>query len=169
MAEKLIDTILARRSIRKYTAEPVSENCVKAMLEAAMAAPSAADLKPWHFIVSTDRQILTELAHAHPYGKMLSEAPLCITVCGDTSISADFWVIDCSAATENLLLATTALGLGAVWLGVYPRQDRVNNIRKVLKLPENIIPLNLIPIGHPAEKKDPRTQYDEQRVHRQHW
>jgi nitroreductase len=169
MAEKLIDTILARRSIRKYTSEPVSENCVKVMLEAAMAAPSAANLKPWHFVVSTDRKVLTELAHAHLYGEMLSEAPLCITVCGDTNVSADFWVIDCSAATENLLLAATALGLGAVWLGVYPRQDRVNNLRKVLKLPESIIPLNLIPIGHPAEKKDPRTQYDEQRVHRQHW
>jgi len=169
MAKKAIETILARRSIRKYTAEPVSRNDVKAMLEAAMAAPSASNLKPWHFVVITDRQVLNELARVHPHGKMLSEAPLCITVCGDTDISASFWVQDCSAASENLLLAATALGLGAVWLGVYPRQDRVNSIREVLKLPESIIPLNLISIGHPAEKKEPRTQYDEQRVHRQHW
>jgi len=169
MAAKLIETILTRRSIRKYTAEPISENYVKAMLEAAMAAPSASNLKPWHFVVITDRHVLDELARVHPHGKMLSEAPLCIAVCGDTDISASFWVQDCSTASENLLLSATALGLGAVWLGVYPRQDRVNNIREVLKLPESIIPLNLISIGHPAEKKEPRTQYDEQRVHRQHW
>jgi len=169
MAEKKIKTILARRSIRKYAAKPVSENYVKAMLKAAMSAPSASNLKPWHFVVVTDREVLDELARVHPHGKMLSEAPLCITVCGDTDISASFWVQDCSAASENLLLAAAALGLGAVWLGVYPRQDRVNSIREVLKLPESIIPLNLISIGHPAEKKEPRTQYDEQRVHRQHW
>jgi len=169
MTKELINTIFARRSIRKYTAKRVSKNVVKTMLEAAMAAPSASNLKPWHFIVVTDRQILHELAQAHPHGKMLSEAPLCIAVCGDTAISDSFWMQDCSAATQNLLLAATALGLGAVWLGVYPRQDRINNIRKALKLPETIVPLNLISIGHPAEKKEPRTQYDEQRVHHQHW
>jgi len=169
MAKKLIEPILARRSIRKYTAESVSKSDVKVLLEAAMAAPSASNLKPWHFVVVTDRPVLDKLARVHPHGKMLSEAPLCITVCGDTNISASFWVQDCSAASENLLLAATALGLGAVWLGVYPRQDRVNNIREVMKLPESIIPLNLISIGHPPEKKEPRTQYDEQRVHRQHW
>jgi nitroreductase len=169
MTKKLIKTILARRSIRKYTAEPVSEMDVKTILEAAMAAPSASNLKPWHFIVVTDRQILDELARVHPHAKMLSEAPLCIAVCGDTAISASVWVQDCSAASQNLLLAATACGLGAVWLGVYPRQERVNAIREVLNFPETIIPLNLISIGHPAEEKEPRTQYDEQRVHQQHW
>jgi len=139
------------------------------MLEAAMAAPSASNLKPWHFVVITDRQKLDNLAKVHPYGRMLLEAPLCIAVCGDKTISADFWVQDCSAAAENLLLAATALGLGAVWLGVYPREDRVSAIRKVLNLPKTIVPLNLIPIGHPAEEKEPRTQYDELRVHREQW
>jgi nitroreductase len=169
VAEKLVKTILARRSIRKYTSQRVSKENIKTMLEAAMAAPSASNLKPWHFVVVTNRRTLSKLAKVHPHGKMLSEAPLCIAVCGDLTISESFWVQDCSAATENLLLAATALRLGSVWLGVYPRQDRVVNIRKVLKLPEAVIPLNLVSIGHPAEKKKPRTQYDEQRVHLQHW
>jgi nitroreductase len=169
VAEKLVKTILARRSIRKYTSQRVSKDNIKTMLEAAMAAPSASNLKPWHFVVVTNRRTLNKLAKVHPHGKMLSEAPLCIAVCGDLTISESFWVQDCSAATENLLLAATALRLGSVWLGVYPRQDRVVNIRKVLKLPETVVPLNLVSIGHPAEKKKPRTQYDEQKVHLQHW
>ncbi len=169
MAKELIKTIFARRSIRKYTAELVKEEDVKTMLQTAMAAPSASNLKPWHFVVVTDRQILDNLAKVHPHGKMLLEAPLCIAVCGDKTISASFWVQDCSAATENLLLAATALGLGTVWLGVHPREDRVNAIRKVLSLPETVVPLNLISIGHPAEEKEPRTQFDELRVHREHW
>jgi len=169
MAKELIKTILARRSIRKYAAQPVIEKDVKTMLEAAMAAPSASNLKPWHFIVITNRQKLDNLARVHPYGKMLFEAPLCIAVCGDEAISARYWVQDCSLAAENLLLAATALGLGAVWLGVYPREERIKAIRKVLNVPENIVPLNLISIGHPAEEKEPRTQYDELRVHREQW
>jgi len=169
MAKEMIKTIFARRSIRKYTPELVREEDVKTMLEAAMASPSASNLKPWHFIVVTDRQILDNLARVHPHGKMLLEAPLCIVVCADTTISSGFWVQDCSAATENLLLAATALGLGAVWLGVHPREDRVSAIRKVLNLPETVVPLNLISIGHPAEEKEPRTQYDELRVHREQW
>jgi len=169
MVKELIRAIFARRSIRKYTRKLVSEKDVKTMLEAAMAAPSASNRKPWHFIVVTERQILDNLARAHPYGKMLLEAPLCIAVCGDKNISSRYWVQDCSAATENLLLAATALGLGAVWLGIHPREERVNPIRKVLNIPENIAPLNLISIGHPAEKKEPRTQYDETRVHLEHW
>lgn len=169
MAKELIRTIFARRSIRKYTVKPVSEKIIKTMLEAAMAAPSASNRKPWHFIVVTERQMLDRLARVHPYGKMLFEAPLCIAVCGDTTISPRYWVQDCSAAAENLLLAAAALGLGAVWLGVHPRESRVGPIKKVLKIPETVVPLNLISIGHPAEVKEPRTQYDELRVHREHW
>ncbi len=168
MSRELIETIFARRSIREYTDEPVDEVDIKTLLEAAMAAPSASNLKPWHFIVVTGRQTLDGLAEAHPHGKMLFEASLCIAVCGDPAISR-FWVQDCSAATENLLLAATALGLGAVWLGVYPREDRVAAVRQVLGLPETIMPLNLISIGHPAEEKEPRTQYDKARVHRERW
>lgn len=169
MEKEPIKTIFARRSIRKYTTEPVDEKDIKTMLEAAMAAPSASNLKPWHFIIITNRQKLNRLAEIHPHGKMLFEAPLCVAVCGDTTISPSFWIQDCSLAAENLLIAATALGLGSVWLGGYPREERVNAIKKELKLPENITPLNLISIGHPAETKEPRTQYDEQRVHYNKW
>jgi len=169
VTKELIKTIFARRSIRKYTDKPISEKDTKTLLEAAMAAPSSSDRKPWHFVVVTDRLILDNLARGHPYGKMLFEAPLCIAVCGDTTISPGSWVQDCSAAAENLLLAATALGLGAVWLGVHPRESRIAPIKKMLGIPETVVPLNLISIGHPAEEKEPRTQYDEQRVHRQQW
>jgi nitroreductase len=117
----------------------------------------------------TERQTLDRLADFHPHGKMLFEATLCIAVCGDLTEMERFWVQDCSAATENLLLAATALGLGAVWLGVYPREERVAAVRQVLGIPETIVPLNLISIGHPAEEKEPRTQYDAARVHHGRW
>ena len=169
MGEGLIQTIFARRSIRRYTDEPVSEEEIKALLEAAMAAPSASNGKPWHFVVVTERQTLDALARAHPYANMLFEAALCIAVCGDLGTSEGFWVQDCSAASENLLLAATALGLGATWLGVHPKGGRVTAVRQVLGIPETITPLNLISIGRPAEEKEPRTQYDEGRVHRERW
>lgn len=169
MAKELLQTIFSRRSIRRYTAQPVRESDIKTMLEAAMAAPSSSNRQPWHFIVVTERQKLDKLAQVHPYGKMLHDAPLCIAVCGDETISPRSWVQDCSAAAENLLLAAAALGLGAVWLGVHPRESRVGPIRKALHIPDTVVPLNLISIGHPAEEKEPRTQYDEGRVHRDQW
>jgi len=166
MKNELIDLILSRRSIRKYTKEPVSEAQIKTLLEAAMAAPSASNRKPWHFVVVTGRETRDRLAEAHRYAKMLKDAPLCISVCGDQSISERFWVQDCSAATENLLLAVTGLELGAVWCGVYPSQERVKDISDILGIEAPIVPLNIIAIGYPAEEKEPRTQYDESRVHR---
>ncbi len=164
-----LQTIFGRRSIRKYTQEPVSAADVQSLLEAAMAAPSASNRQPWHFVVVTERATLDRLAESHPYAKMLFEAPLCIAVCGDTSIAPQFWVQDCSAATENLLLAATALGLGGVWLGVFPSEERVASVRELLSIPEPVLPLNLIAIGHPAERKEPRTQFDAARVHQARW
>jgi nitroreductase len=164
-----IDWILNRRSIRKYTTENVHDSLITTLLKAAMAAPSASNRTPWHFIVIQDRKPLDSLADAHPYGKMLYEAPLCIAICGDTSVSERYWVQDCSAATENLLLAATGLNLGGVWLGVYPRQERVTQVRSILQLPPHIIPLNLIALGHPAEKKEARSQYTELKVHPEKW
>lgn len=169
MNERFLDTIFARRSIRKYTQELVEEKKIDMLLKAAMAAPSASNRKPWQFVVVTERETLDALAEAHPYGKMLFDAPLCISVCGDLTEMEQYWVQDCSAATESLLLAATALGLGAVWLGVYPRDQRVAAVRTTLALPDHITPLNLISIGHPAEEKEPRTQYDESRVHWERW
>jgi nitroreductase len=165
----MLDTIFARRSIRKYTGEPVTEEQVRKLLEAAMAAPSANNSQPWHFVVVQDREQLRRLAEAHPYGRMQAEAALSIAVCADPTLSPRYWVQDCSAATENLLLAATALGLGGVWLGVYPNQDRVARVKEVLGIPEGIEVLCLVAIGHPAEKKPPRTQYNPQRVHRDRW
>ncbi|MGQ9567871.1 MAG: nitroreductase family protein [Anaerolineae bacterium] len=164
-----MDTIFARRSIRKYTREPVTEEQVRNLLEAAMAAPSANNSQPWHFVVVQDREQLRRLAEAHPYGRMQAEAALSIAVCADPALSPRYWVQDCSAATENLLLAATSLGLGGVWLGVYPNQDRVAQVKEVLGIPEGIEVLCLVAIGHPAEKKPPRTQFNSQRVHRDRW
>jgi len=169
MSQELIQTIFSRRSIRSYTAQLVGEEQVATLLRAAMAAPSASNLKPWHFVVVTKRETLDSLAEMHPFGKMLFEAPLGIAVCGDPAISAHYWVQDCSAATENLLLAATALGLGAVWLGVYPKEERLKAIRDILGIPEAIVPLNFISIGYPAELKEPRTQYDAARAHPERW
>jgi nitroreductase len=164
-----LSALFSRRSVRKYTGEPVSEADVKALLEAGMAAPSASNRKPWHFLVVTEPAKLVQLATIHPHGKMLSKAGLCIAVCGDRDISPDFWVQDCSAATENILVAAAILGLGAVWLGVHPRAERERDLKQFLGLPGNVGLLCLIAVGHPDEHPDARTQYEEQRVHRGRW
>jgi nitroreductase len=161
-------TIFSRRSIRRYTDEPVSEASLQSLLEAGMAAPSASNRKPWHFVAVTDRETLCALAEAHPYGKMLVNAGAAIAVCGDPKIS-DWWVQDCSAATENILIAAVALDLGAVWLGSHGNPERERAIRSVLGVPDSIGVLSLLSIGHPAEEKEARTQYDSRRVRRNQW
>lgn len=160
--------IFARRSIRHYTSEPVSDTDVQALLEAAMAAPSARNTKPWHFVVVRDRERLGRLANIHPNASMLDGAALGIAVCGEPGES-EYWVQDTSAATENILLAATALGLGAVWIGVHPKPDREQKVREILALPKTVTPLCLVAIGHPAEEKPARTQYDASRVHYERW
>jgi nitroreductase len=169
MSKNKIHHILARRSIREYTREPISEEDTKVLLEAAMAAPSASNRKPWHFITITHRPTLNALAKIKKAANMLEKAPLCIAVCGDESISEGYWVQDTSAATENILLAATALGLGSVWIGVYPIEERVAPVKEILGIPEEIVPLCLIAIGHPAEEKEARTQYDASRVRTEKW
>lgn len=166
-----MNAILARRSIRKYTEQPVSEEVIKEILEAAMSAPSAGNEQPWHFIVINDRKILAEIPKFHPYSQMLKDAPVAILVCGDEQLEKykGFWVQDCSAATENILIAVQEKGLGAVWLGIYPEEDRVAGIRQLLNIPANIIPLSLIPIGYPGEEKPPANRYDPTRIHYNKW
>ena len=164
-----VDIILSRRSIRKYTDEPVSEEAMTSLLEAGMAAPSGRNLKPWHFVAVTSRETLDRLAEAHPYGKMLLTATAAIAVCGQIDISPDYWIQDCSAATENILVAAAALGLGTCWLGMHPREERVEAVSSVLGIPEGIGILSLIAVGHPDEEKEARTQYDGDRVHRERW
>ena len=168
-----IGNLFARRSIRKFSSASLDPVQVEMLLKAAMAAPSAGNRKPWHFIVVTDALAREALAQAHPYAKMLTESPLALVPCGEPSLSfpdrPEYWVQDLSAATENTLLAATGLGLGAVWCGVYPAPERVEEVRRILGIPEHVIPFALIAIGHPAEQKEPRTQYDPQRVHWNRW
>lgn len=163
-----LSTIFSRRSIRAYTDEPVSEADIQALLQAGMAAPSASNRKPWHFVAVTDKPTLQALAEVHPFGKMIGGAGLGIAVCGDPRIS-DWWVQDCTAATENILVAVSALDLGGVWLGCHGRPEREDAVRSVLKIPAEIGVLSLLSIGHPAEQKEARTQYDPGRVHWQGW
>jgi len=164
-------TIQARRSIRRYTAEKIDGETIRKVLEAGMAAPSAGNQQPWHFIVLDDRTVLDAVPEHHPHSSMIREAPVAILVCGDISAEKHqgYWVQDCAAATQNMLLAVTDLGLGAVWLGVYPREDRVRGLRGLLGLPEHIIPFSLIPIGRPAEEKPPAGRFDSGRIHYNRW
>jgi len=164
-----IDNLFARRSVRNFTTKAVSDDQIELLLKAGMAAPSASNLKPWYFIAVTDRATLDHLAEVHPYAQMLRQAPLCLCVIGDPGINERYWVQDCSAATENILLAAVGLGLGAVWLGVHPRPERIDPIRQALRIPPELSPLCLIAVGHPAETPPPRTQYDSTRVHHNVW
>ena len=160
-----------RRSIRKYTDQVVSEDTVDSILKAAMAAPSAGNQQPWHFVVVRDRKVLKELEDIHPYAKMTGSCNVAVVVCGDKTDCkhADFWVQDCSAATENLLLAVHELGLGAVWCGIYPEEERCQSFSKVLNLPSTVIPFALVPVGFPGEKKPPSDRYRKDRIHCDKW
>jgi nitroreductase len=166
--DERLNIIFARRSIRAYSSEPVSEADVESLLQAGMAAPSASNRKPWHFVVVTDKPLLKALADAHPFGKMIAHAEVGIAVCGDPAIS-EWWVQDCSAATENILVAIAGLGLGGVWLGCHGRPEREQAVRDVLGIPRKVGVLSLLSIGCPGEDKEARTQYDTSRIHRNRW
>ena len=168
---EIYEAITTRRSIRKYTAEAVPADLVKELLVAAMSAPSASNLQPWYFVVVNERPQLDALTTVLPYGQMLKEAPLAIVVCGDCQrqVTEGFWVQDCSAATQNILLTAHARGLGAVWLGVYPRAERVQDIRRLLGLPDQVTPLCVVSLGYPAEHKSPANRYDAARIHYNRW
>lgn len=165
---KILDHITARRSIRKYQDKPVEKEKIDLLLQAAMAAPSAMNIKPWEFVVVASEKTMDAIREALMFGK--HNAPMAIVVCGNTSffkhpMAARFWVQDCSAATENILLAAVGLGLGTVWLGVHPIHNYTKRISKILNLPDHVNPLNVIYVGYPAEEKPARTQYDPDRVH----
>ncbi|MEZ5359333.1 MAG: nitroreductase family protein [Candidatus Zixiibacteriota bacterium] len=166
-----LEAILSRRSIRSYTDEAIPEEKIELMLRAAMAAPSANNHQPWEFVVITKREIIDAIPGFHPYSKMLLQAPLAILVCGDkTKVDhSGYLALDCSAATENLLLAAHALGIGAVWLGVYPRDDRMEGMIKLLRLPEHIVPLALISLGYPQKDKEPSNRFDPVKIHYDKW
>ena len=161
------DALLKRRSIRKYLDKEVSDEIIEELLHAAMSGPSACNRRPWIFYVIKDRDKLSELRKASRFSNM--NAPLAIVVVGDLSRSLplqlkDFWIQDCSAATENILLRATDLGLGSLWCGIYPQKRPVERVKKILGITNSDIPLNIIYIGYGDEEKESRDQYEKNRV-----
>lgn len=168
-SDAAIKNIMTRTSVRKYTNEAVKKADIETMLRAGMAAPTAVNKQPWHFVVVTEREQLNALAAANRGTGMAAKAPLAIVVCGDmqktlSCVGQGFWVQDCSAATENILLAANALGLGAVWTGLYPNEERANAVRDIVKAPEHIVPLCVIVIGHPADAPTPKDKWKPENV-----
>ena len=168
-SEVVLNTILKRTSIRSYENKPVEKEKIEKLLRAGMAAPTAMNKQPWHFVVITDKGQLQKLSEANPYAAMAAKAPLAIVVCGDMNKAAEgnareFWIQDCSAATENILLAATGMGLGAVWTGTYPSKERCADVAKVLGLPESLIPLNTIVIGYPDADVSPKDKWNTENI-----
>jgi nitroreductase len=165
--------IFGRRSIRVFRPGEVSDATVTTLLEAAMAAPSAVAKDPWRFVVIRERARLAQLAEVLPHGRMVASAAVGIVVCGDLEVAHDrqlsYLLQDCSAAIENLLLGAHALGLGAVWLGMHPREERIREVTRLLDLPSPILPVSGIAIGYPGEVKEPRTRFNPAYVHREKW
>ena len=165
----VLDNIATRTSVRSYLDKPVDASTTELLLRAGMAAPTAVNRQPWHFVVVNDKAQLEALSGTNPYSDMLARAPLAIVVCGDMKKALDgnareFWVQDCSAATENILLAAHSLGLGAVWTGTYPNKERCQAVADVLKLPEHLIPLNIIVIGYPDKENKPKDKWKPENI-----
>ena len=172
-ANDALSVIARRTSVRRYEQKDVPDEAVEKLLRAAMAAPTAVNLQPWEFIVVRDKGTLAKLAAANRFGGMIATAPLAIVVCGDTLQKArgepnKWWMLDCSAATENLLLAATAQGLGAVWTAVYPHEDRVAAARKALSIPDRYVPLCVVPVGYPADATaKPKNKWKPEKIHKE--
>jgi len=169
---ELIEGILTRRSIRLFTGQEVDRQQIETALKAAMHAPSARNCQPWHFIVTQERKMFDRIMKVHPYASMLSLAGAAILVCGDLEEQhgPGYWVVDCSAATENLLLALHGQGLGGVWLGIHPREDRKAAMKEIFRLPAHIEPLSLVAVGRPAEHPvQPADRYRPERIHWEQW
>lgn len=166
-----MDFIKSRKSVRKYKNIKIDNKIIQDILYAGMQAPSAGNEQPWNFIVLRDKKIMKKIMEFHPFSHALITADVAIIVCGDKQKEKfeGFWVLDCSAATENILLAAESNGLGAVWLGIYPIEERVNKLKSLLNLPENIIPLSIVPMGYSDENKIAEVRYDISRIHYDNW
>ena len=166
-----MEAIFTRRSVRKYDTKPLPDQDVKELLEAAMSAPSAGNEQPWHFVIINDPKILGKVHTFHNHAKMLKDASIAMLVCCDLNLDKHngMWIQDCSAATQNILLAVRAKGLGAVWLGIFPREERTKGMRQLLNIPKNIVPFSLISIGYPVEKQGKIDRYNESRIHHNKW
>ncbi|MDL2309168.1 nitroreductase family protein [Bacteroidales bacterium OttesenSCG-928-B11] len=175
----VLQTILNRRSIRNYIPnKPIPQDVLYELIKAGMAAPTAKNRQPWAFIAITDSNILKKLGNILPHGKMLAEAGGAIVVCGDMTqtlegAGGDFWIQDCAAASENIMIASQAFGLGAVWVGIYPNKfigvENVIKMNKVLNLPGSVIALNVISLGYPDSDEKPKDKYDESKIHLNSW
>ena len=165
------ESLVTRRSIRYYKKQKVEEEKVEKILRAAMQAPSARNYQPWHFIILDEEKTLEAVGKLHPYGDILRRAPLGILICGDLEKenTIDYLVEDCSAATENILIGAHSLDLGACWLGIYPREKRVQKIKEYFNLPEQIIPISLVATGYPAEEKKLTSRFKESRIYYNGW
>ena len=166
-----MEAILTRRSVRKYKKKPLSNQVVNELLEAAMSAPSAGNEQPWHFIIIDNPDTLSKITTFHNHAQMLKDASIAILICCDMNLDKHkgMWIQDCSAATQNILLAVRAKGLGAVWLGIYPREERIMGMKQLTNSPENIIPFSLISIGYPAEEQVKINRYNKSRIHHNKW
>ncbi len=169
----VLKPLFARRSIRQFSDQDLDDACIRDLLSAAMAAPSAVAKDPWRFVVVRGQTTRNDIAALLPNGGMLAQAPVGIIVCGDIEAAhggeLSFLLQDCSAAIENLLLAASMLGLGACWLGVHPRQERIDGIRRILAIPDHVVPVSAIALGHPGEQKPGRTRFREAHVHHETW
>ncbi|WP_018616614.1 nitroreductase family protein [Segetibacter koreensis] len=173
MLKDALTVIRERKSVRNYTGEPVSKKDIEEILRAAMAAPAAVHMEPWKFIIVTDKLKLKSLADGLPFAKMLTNAGTGIVVCTVPEEAAmgteEFAILDAVCASENILLAAEALGLGAVWTAVYPNKEMMDFVRKELNIPANVIPLNVIPVGHPADEEKAKDKYDAKNIHWEKW
>lgn len=160
------ESLYQRRSIRKFTEEPVPDSAVKELLKAAMHAPSAMNQQPWHFVVINDSDLLNQIAEIQGGYLTMKKAPMAILVCGEEGLAKlpQYWQQDCSAATENLLIAAQPLGLGVVWCGVYPTEEFVAKFRDILNIPETVTPFSLIGVGYPAETHAAVDRYKDERI-----
>jgi nitroreductase len=171
MSMDTLEAIFTRRSIRAYTGEAITDEQLHTILRAGFSAPTAMNKRPWHFIVMRDADTLQKITTFHPYSKMLPKAGCGILVCGDLNLSSSeyFLAEDCSAAMENMLLAAHALDLGAVWMGVFPRDERMQPLRELLALPEHVLPIGLMAVGVPAESRDAPDRFEAEKVHLEKW
>ena len=166
-----IEAIHTRRSIREYQEKTISVALITELLKAAMASPSARNQQPWEFVVITDAELREAIPSVCPFAQMIVDAPLAILVCGNLKVETaqGYWVIDCAAATQNLLLDAHALGLGAVWTGVYPLEERMDGLTELLNLPEYVLPHSLVVIGYPAQQPPQQDRYKPERIHLNCW
>lgn len=169
--DEVIECIMTRASVRKYKSEPVNDSIITTVLKAGMAAPTAANQQAWHFVVITDKALKDTISDSFQWTKMVRDCGFAVVVCGDMTKLFDgdreesgFWTLDCSAASENMLLAAHALGLGGVWCGIYPEKDRMAKLSSILNLPPNLRPLNILSFGYPESAVAPKDKWDPRKV-----